>query len=92
MKSEHETRQSSKKEMKGNPKYRPELIHHVDPKFRSCKDEAKCNDKGTTLRNQISPIENSCTARLDRIEKIIYGHFERIGTVKENVDFKYASK
>ena len=92
MKSEHETRQSSKKEMKRNPKYRPELAHHVDPKFLSSTNDTKCNDKGTAIGNQISPMENSCAARLDRIEKIIYGHFERIGTVKENVDFKYASK
>ena len=92
MKSEHETRQFSKKEMKRNPKYRPELVHHVDPKFRSCKDETQCNDKGTAVRNQISPIENSCAARLDRIEKIIYGHLQWISTVKENLDFKYASK
>ena len=89
MKLEHETQKSSKKEMKRNLKSRPEL---VDPEFRPCKDETKCNDKGTAIRNQISPMENSCAARLDRIEKIIYGHFEGISTVKENFDFKYASK
>ena len=78
--------------MKRNPKYRPELVHHVDPKFRSCKDETKCNDKGTAIQNQISPIEDGYAARLDRIEKIIYDHFERISNVKENFDPKYASK
>ena len=92
MKSEHETQKSSKKEMKRNLKSRPELVHYVDPEFRSCKDDTKCSDKGTAVRNQISPMENSCAARLDRIEKIIYGHFEGISTIKENLDFKYASK
>jgi len=92
IRSEHENRKSSKKEAKRNPKYRPELVHNVDPKFRSCKDEFKCNDKCTAIRNQISPMENSCSTRLDRIEKIIYDHFERISTVKENQEFKYDSK
>ena len=90
--SEHENRKSLKKEVKRNPKYRPELVHNVDPKFRSCNDEFKCNDKFTAIRNQISPMENSCATRLDRIEKIIYDHFERISTVKENQEFKYDSK
>ena len=82
--------------MKRNLKY-PErsnakFSHHVDPKFRSFKDENKCNGKSTAVRNHIGPIENSCAARLDRIEKIIYDHFDRINTVEENYDFEYATK
>ena len=92
IRSERENGKSSKKEVKRNPKYRPELVHNVDPKFRSCNDEFKCNDKCTAIRNQISPMENSCATRLDRIEKIIYDHFERISTVKENQEFKCGSK
>ena len=78
--SEQETRQLSKKEMKrtlkSNEQLNANFEYHVDPKTRSCGDKTKCNDKVSSVRNQISPMENSCAARLDRIEKIIFGHFE----------------